>query len=244
MQTAGASRPVEVRIDRKVFHGANGGEVEAVRGLDLSIAAGSLTALIGPSGCGKTTTLRILGGLDHDYDGSVSVGPETRIGYVFQEPRLLPWRSVDQNVRLVLDDPDAVDLTAIYGRLGISDMGRRFPGELSLGLARRVSIARALAIRPEILLLDEPSASLDETTAQRMRALILDVWQADRPTTVLVTHNIREAIQLADRLVLLAPRPGRMIGDVAIDRPQDARDTAFIETLREDLIRRFPETIA
>ncbi|WP_099556080.1 ABC transporter ATP-binding protein [Hartmannibacter diazotrophicus] len=216
----------------------------AVQGLSLALQPGSFTALIGPSGCGKTTTLRILAGLDHAYKGEVHLPADTRIGYVFQEPRLLPWRTVDQNVRLVLPTPDANDPASLYAALGISDMTQRFPTELSLGLARRVSIARALVIDPNLLLLDEPSTSLDETTAQKLRALILEVWLGRRTTTLLVTHNIREAIQLADRLVLLSRRPSHVLAEIALDTPHQERGEDFIEAKRQELMVRFPETIA
>ncbi|WP_245294070.1 ABC transporter ATP-binding protein [Methylobrevis pamukkalensis] len=238
------STPREIHIERKTFRGADGTPVVAVEGLHLVLPPGSLTALIGPSGCGKTTTLRIVAGLDTDFEGRIVLPPDPRIGFVFQEPRLLPWRTVEQNVRLVLDRPDDADPGPLLESLGIADMRGRFPTELSLGLARRVSIARALVIRPDLLLLDEPSASLDEATAGRLRALILQVWSDYRPTTLLVTHNIREALTLADRLVLLAPRPGRVVGEVILDRPQPQRDDTWIEATRADLVRRFPGTVA
>lgn len=238
------SAPLEIHITRKLYEGAEGGQVEAVRGLHITAPAGSLTALIGPSGCGKTTALRILAGLDTDFDGTIVLAPSARIGFVFQEPRLLPWRTVDDNVRLVLDKPDSFDPQELFAVLGLEEMRNRFPMELSLGLARRVSIARALAIEPDVLLLDEPFTSLDETTAQRLRQLVVDVWHRYRPTTLMVTHNIREAIQIAERIVLLAPRPSRVIAVEAIDRPHADRDEAFIEARRSELVERYPGIVA
>lgn len=238
------SEPLEIHVAQKVYRGAEGGTVEAVRGLDIAVPAGGFTALIGPSGCGKTTSLRILAGLDTDYEGRVVLAAGTRIGFVFQEPRLLPWRTVDENVRLVLDRPDAFDPGPLFEELGLGEMRRRYPTELSLGLARRVALARALAIRPDVLLLDEPFTSLDETTAQRLRQLVLEVWRRHRPTTLMVTHNVREALQLAERLVLLAPRPSRVLAEIPLEAPQDARDEAWIEDRRAALVRDWPGIVA
>ncbi len=238
------SAPLEIRIDRKVFRSADGTPVTAIEGLRLTLETGGLTAVIGPSGCGKSTMLRILGGLDHAYEGRLDLPPDLRIGYVFQEPRLLPWRTVEANVRLVLRRQENADPTSLFESLGLSDMRQRFPTELSLGLARRVAIARALVIEPNLLLLDEPSTSLDETTAQRLRALILDIWTTRRTTTLLVTHNVREAIALATRLVLLAPRPSHVLADIPLALPQDQRDETWIEAKRSELIALYPGIVA
>lgn len=238
------SAPLEIHIDRKIYRGAEGGTVEAVRGLDIAVPAGGFTALIGPSGCGKTTSLRILAGLDTDYEGRVVLADGARIGFVFQEPRLLPWRTVRQNIRLVLDRPDETDLRPLAADLGLGDMLDRFPTELSLGLARRVSLARALAIRPDVLLLDEPFTSLDETTALRLRQLVHDVWAKYRPTTLMVTHNVREALQLAESIVLLAPRPSRVVAEIPLDTPHAARDEAWVEERRAELVRAHPGLVA
>ena len=238
------SVPLEINIARKVYQGAEGGTVEAVRGLDLTVPAGGFTALIGPSGCGKTTSLRILAGLDTAYDGTVAMAPGTRVGFVFQEPRLLPWRTVERNVRLVLDGARTADLGPLFAELGLAEMRNRFPTELSLGLARRVALARALAIEPDVLLLDEPFTSLDETTAQRLRQLVLTVWRRRRPTTLMVTHNVREALQLAERIVLLAPRPSHVVAEIRLERPQEARDEGWVEAQRAEMVRTWPGLVA
>ena len=238
------SEPLEIHIARKTYRGAEGGTVEAVRGLDIAAPAGSLTALIGPSGCGKTTSLRILAGLDTDYEGEVRLAADARIGFVFQEPRLLPWRSVEDNVRVVLKPGDRPDLPALFAELGLAEMTTRYPTELSLGLARRVSIARALAIRPDVLLLDEPFTSLDEMTAQRLRQLVLDLWTRHRPTTLMVTHNVREAIQLAERIILLAPRPSRVVATIELTRPHADRDDDYVEATRAALVADHPDLVA
>lgn len=243
--TSPASIALDVAITGKVFLGRDGAPVRAIENISFRAEDRSVTALIGPSGCGKTTTLRIIAGLELDFDGHIAIAGNASVGFVFQEPRLLPWKTLDQNVRLPLTGAAAkADFSDLYTDLGLTGLENRYPAELSLGLARRASIARALAIRPDVLILDEPSASLDETTAARMRQVITTLIDQRKVTTLLVTHNIREALGLADRLVLLAPRPGRVIGEVAISLPREVRTHAFIEDLRTDLIGRFPQTVA
>lgn len=238
------SAPIDLHIARKTYRGAEGGTVEAVRDLRLHVPSGGFTALIGPSGCGKTTSLRILAGLDTDFEGTIGLPSETRIGFVFQEPRLLPWRTVEANMRLVHEKPDAFDPTPLFADLGLMEMRNRYPTELSLGLARRVSLGRALAIDPDVLILDEPLTSLDETTALRLRQLIVKVWQKRRPTTLMVTHNVREALQIAERILLLAPRPSRVVTEIRLDRPQEERDEAYVEAMRSALVRDWPLLVA
>jgi NitT/TauT family transport system ATP-binding protein len=245
MPSAGASGALDVRIDAKVYRSADGGRVEAVRGLAFAVSGGDFACLIGPSGCGKSTTLRILLGLDADYDGQVTLpAPDARLGVMFQEPRLLAWRTVEENVRLTL--PPALrdrPLDDLFGELELADARGRFPGELSLGMERRVALARALAVEPDLLILDEPLVSLDDQTAARLRRLISQAASRRRVTTLMVTHNVREALDLADRLILLAPRPTRVIGEVPIETPRGARDAAWVESTRDSLARRFPGTI-
>lgn len=204
--------------------------VTALQDLRLEAAAGEFLCLFGPSGCGKTTLLNIVAGLDRDYEGRIVLPTaagrrQPVIGYVFQTPRLLPWRTVEQNIALVV--PDAPRNAAIVDELlhatRLADFRHAYPERLSVGMARRVALARAFAVEPDILLLDEPFVSLDETTAERLRALLLEIWQA-RPTTVLfVTHDPREAVMLADRIVLLTPSPGRVAAIMPIPAPRAAR---------------------
>ena len=200
-----------------------------------------MTVLMGPSGCGKTTLLRIIAGLDDRYKGTTGIAPDTRIGLMFQDPRLLPWRTVKQNIELVAAPGfTEEDLDRLAHAVGIADMLPRYPQELSLGLARRVALARAFSTKPDLLLLDEPFVSLDERTADRLRRLLLDVWSARPTTAILVTHNAREAILLADQLVLLAPRPTHVVAIETIDVPQRERNAEVIETILADLMRRHP----
>src|SRR6202012_2757992 len=147
--------------------------IEVIRGLALRLRSGSFGALMGPSGCGKTTLLRIAAGLDSDFAGKRCVPQSQRLGIVFQEPRLLPWRTVEENIRLVVPSAGApTDLGPLVSTLGLASHMSHYPGELSLGLARRVAIARAFAMRPTLLLLDEPFVSLDEATAIRLRGAL------------------------------------------------------------------------
>jgi NitT/TauT family transport system ATP-binding protein len=156
---------------------------------------------------------------------------------VFQEPRLLPWRTVDENVRLVAPDVDEEKLTALFAALELAAHRAHFPGELSLGLARRVALARAFAVDPNLLILDEPFASLDAALATRMRDEL--AWLVDRSpvTALLVTHDVEEAVRLADRLIVLSARPARIIADVPIPEARRARSEADIARLQADIAR-------
>jgi ABC-type nitrate/sulfonate/bicarbonate transport system ATPase subunit len=203
---------LELRIDSKTYPSADGKPIEVIRGLALRLEAGSFGALMGPSGCGKTTLLRIAAGLDSDFVGTRRVSQSQRLGIVFQEPRLLPWRTVEENIRLVLPAAErGTDLKPLVETLGLGSHLRHYPGELSLGLARRVAIARAFAIRPKLLLLDEPFVSLDEATSARLRGELGELTQRERITTLCVTHDLEEAIQLADHLFILSHRPAAVV---------------------------------
>src|SRR5262249_28101574 len=150
-------------------------------------------ALVGPSGCGKTTLLRIIAGLDHDYVGTLQLPDHGRLGMVFQEPRLLPWRTVEQNVRLAAPEAREAVLDGLFRTLGRAGHRPHFPGELSLGLARRVALARAFAVEPDLLLLDEPFVSLDAALAARLREELAELVSSRPVTTLLVTHDVEEA---------------------------------------------------
>ena len=222
----------------------------ALAGLSLQVAAGEFVALVGPSGCGKTTFLNIVAGLDRDFAGEVRLAPRpdgraARVGYVFQEPRLLPWRTVYENIALVLPQhgADAVVKTMLKA-VGLPNAQDLYPSQLSVGMSRRVAIARAFAIEPDLLLMDEPFVSLDHDTVEQLRDLLLQLWHA-RPTTVLfVTHDMREALVLADHLVLLSGTPGRVLADVPVSLARNRRQsTAEIELLRDEILRRHRELI-
>jgi len=241
---AGATSQFEIRIEEKTHIGADGTRIPAIRDLVLEVRPQSMTVLMGPSGCGKTTLLRIVAGLDTRFVGEVHVPETARIGIMFQEPRLLPWRTVRQNIELVAETMSHAEFEHLASAVGITDMLPRYPQELSLGLARRVALTRAFAPRPDLLLLDEPFVSLDERTADRLRRLLLEVWSARPTTAILVTHNPREAILLADQLVLLAPRPTHVVAVVPIATPQGERDATVVEETYANLLKRYPANFA
>jgi ABC-type nitrate/sulfonate/bicarbonate transport system ATPase subunit len=236
VRTAGDAAPLELCIDSKTYLPADGTPVEVVRDLKLRLEAGAFGALIGPSGCGKTTILKIAAGIDPDFRGNIRTPGAGRLGIVFQEPRLLPWRTVEQNIRLALPAEDTTtDLTELVEILGLSSHLARYPGELSLGLARRAAIARAFAVRPDFLLLDEPFVSLDETIAARLRDELLALTKRTRVTTLFVTHDLEEAIQLSDRLFFLSDRPTHIIFEKALLLPRGTRNKEVIASISEEM---------
>jgi len=232
---------LEVDITSKTFTNAVGEVHDVLAGIRFALEAGEVGVLVGPSGCGKSTMLRILAGLDPDYRGQVSRPAGARIGMVFQEPRLLPWRSVEDNVRLAAPLADDAKLSALFAILELDAHRSHFPGELSLGLARRVALARAFAVEPDFLILDEPLASLDGPLAARLRDQIALLVDRLSVMTLLVTHDIDDAVRLGDRLFLLSPRPARIVAELAIGTPRSARGDAEIATIKADIARRMAD---
>jgi NitT/TauT family transport system ATP-binding protein len=201
----------------------------ALDGVDLDVAAGELVALVGASGCGKTTLLRLIAGLDAPSNGALTwaEGAPPRRAYVFQAPTLLPWASVESNVRLPLDlAGQSGDVRAALTAVGLEGKASAKPHQLSGGQQMRVSLARALVSDPALLLLDEPFAALDELTRQRLADLVAALKQERGLTILFVTHNISEAVFLADRVLLMAGPPGRIAADLRIKGPAQ-RDAAF-----------------
>jgi NitT/TauT family transport system ATP-binding protein len=234
---AGGSALLEVSIARKAYRTASGERLDVIRDVAFAVRQGEVVALVGPSGCGKTTTLRIVAGLDGEFDGAVT-RPPGAIGMVFQEPRLLPWRTVEDNVRLAAPNANDATLDALFATLELTAHRAHFPGELSLGLARRVALARAFAVEPSLLILDEPFASLDAPLAARLRDE-LALLVARRPvTTLLVTHDIEEAVRLADRLLVLSARPARILAEIAIPGARGTRTESDIAAAKADIVQR------
>jgi ABC-type nitrate/sulfonate/bicarbonate transport system ATPase subunit len=234
---AGGSELLDVRIARKAYGAATGQPLEVLRDITFTLARGEVGVLVGPSGCGKTTMLRIIAGVDAHYDGNVIAPKRGRLAMVFQEPRLLPWRTVEDNVRLVAPDIGEPALAALFGVLELAQHGRHYPGELSLGLARRVALARAFAVEPELLLLDEPFVSLDDALAVKLRDELALLVEQRSVTTLLVTHDLDEAVRLADRIFLLSPRPARVLAEVPIRTPRNLRTAAELSVVKSEAAR-------
>jgi NitT/TauT family transport system ATP-binding protein len=230
---------VSLRAVTKTFD--NG--VTALGPLDLDIPRGEFVSLLGPSGCGKSTALRVIAGLASPTSGGVEVShhagdgrPRHSIGFVFQEPTLMPWTTVSENVRLPLklanvptDEADA-RITEALARVGLADFAAAYPRELSGGMKMRVSLARALVTDPDILLMDEPFAALDEITRFRLNNDLLALWRKLNKTVVFVTHSVFESVYLSQRVVVMTQRPGRLSAEIAIEtsepRTEDFRTSA------------------
>ena len=251
---------IQININNKTYPTAT---KPSIANLKLSLNSNEFICLVGPSGCGKTTLLNIIAGLDNDYDGEILcrtgslpvatlppslavVGQQhahPKIGYVFQNPRLLPWRTVRENIELVLGEhqsPDVID--ALLEVMQLTQSQHSYPERLSLGMSRRVSIIRAFAVDPDVLLMDEPFVSLDAPTARQVRELLLNLWQ-QRPHTVLfVTHDLREAIALADRLIFLSASPMQVVSEITVPIARTERHNELaIEAFRQQLLDHHPE---
>ena len=203
----------------------------ALEGMDLEIRRGEFLSLLGPSGCGKSTALRLIAGLAEPSAGTVQRG-SSRQGFVFQEPTLMPWRTVWNNVRLPLQlaglkrEEAAPRVAETLARVGLTGFERAYPRQLSGGMKMRVSIARALATRPDLLLMDEPFAALDEITRAQLNDDLLRLWDTQGLTIVFVTHSVYESVYLSSRIVVMAPRPGRVAADLPV-RPPHGRTEAY-----------------
>ncbi|HWI26323.1 MAG TPA: ABC transporter ATP-binding protein [Stellaceae bacterium] len=237
---------LEVEIRRKAYR-REGREVAALTDLAFAIPPGQFACIVGPSGCGKTTLLSIIAGLDRDFEGPVRrPAAASRLGMVFQTPRLMPWLSVRENVRLALDPPPRQESRAeeLLREMQLGALLDAYPSQLSGGQQRRVALARAFVRDPELLLLDEPFQSLDAPTAQHLRDLLLALWARRRPTILFVTHDLREALSLGDRVLFLSAGPGRVVFDLPVDlpRPRDI-ESAAIDALRKRLLESYPDLL-
>ena len=226
---------ISVSALRKVYRTREGDEIEALTGATFTIAEGEFITVVGPSGCGKSTLLKILAGILRRTSGDVQLrgrrvdGPSREVGVVFQAPVLLPWRNVLENVMLPVEIQGR-DRGHYEGRardylklVGLEGFERRYPNELSGGMQQRVGISRALVHDPSLLLMDEPFGALDAMTREAMNLELLRVWQESRKTVLLVTHSIPEAVFLADRVLVMTPRPGRISEVITVDLPRPRR---------------------
>jgi NitT/TauT family transport system ATP-binding protein len=235
--TVAAAPILELRGVDKTY--ANG--TEALRHFDLAVGEGEFVSLLGPSGCGKSTVLRLVAGLAGVSGGAIewprgNGSASARVGFVFQEPTLMPWATVATNVRMPLTllriprgEADGRVREAV-GLVGLGGFEHAYPRELSGGMKMRVSIARALATRPRILLMDEPFAALDEITRFKLNNDLLALWARQRWTVVFVTHSVYESVYLSSRIAIMTDRPGRVLSEVAIDAPYP-REEAFRTSL-------------
>lgn len=249
--TTDSTSVVDVSDVSKVFNEGKPNEVEAVQSIDLHIAAGAFVSLIGPSGCGKSTLLRLLGALTHPTNGSVLINGKSAdqarldrdYGMAFQTSALFEWRTITQNIELPLQlmgwsktdrKERAVEM---LGLVKLDEFGEHYPRELSGGMRQRVAIARSLAFRPSLLLMDEPFGALDEMTREHMQTELLDIWEKTGKTVVFVTHSIPEAVFLSQRVVVMSARPGRIASDIAVDlghrRFETRESPAFFEKVTE-----------
>jgi ABC-type nitrate/sulfonate/bicarbonate transport system ATPase subunit len=238
---------LEVAITRKSYRTEHG-EVVAIADLNFTVPTGQFTCVLGPSGCGKTTLLSLIAGLDRAYEGTIRRGGVAggRLSMVFQTPRLMPWLSVRDNVRLALDPPPhtAGRAEEMLREMQLDAFLDTFPNRLSGGQQRRVALARAFVNDPDLLLLDEPFQSLDAPTAQHLRDLLVALWIRRRPTIIFVTHDLREALSLGDRVLFLSSGPARVALDLPLDLPRPrGPDSAPVEALRKRLLENYPDLL-
>jgi NitT/TauT family transport system ATP-binding protein len=229
-----------VRAVSAIYDAPGGGRLPALGPVTFSVEAGTFAALVGPSGCGKSTLIRILAGLQRATTGQALLDhtpieqPSKRVGVMFQDANLMPWRTVLDNIALPLElagirrDERRDAVYRLLPKLGLDDaFAFAYPGELSGGMAQRVALGRVLIQRPDVLLLDEPFGALDALTREQISIDLLEVWASERQTVLMVTHNIHEAILMADRILVFSPRPGQIIADleVPLARPRRLEDT-------------------
>jgi NitT/TauT family transport system ATP-binding protein len=239
----------DISIKSKLFPAeGRAGQHLAIADFQLAVKSGEFVCLVGPSGCGKTTLLNIIAGLDIEYKGHVDFynrQAQPKIGYVFQNPRLIPWRTVRENIELALDGFSlSEDVNALLEMMQLTQFQHVYPERLSLGMSRRVAIIRAFAINSDLLLMDEPFVSLDAPTARQIRRLLVTLWQRRSHTVLFVSHDVREAIALADRIIFLSSAPMQMTAEikVTIPRPEHEND-AIIETFRRQFLQDYPELL-
>lgn len=237
-----------IDIDRKVY----GNGTCAISGLHITAEQGEFVAIVGPSGTGKTTLLNIIAGIDTEFSGKMvfdeKVSDDKSISFMFQDSRLLPWLTVQQNIELVLNENTAqkqARISELLQKVGLNGIAESYPNQLSGGMKRRVSMVRAFVNQPQLLLMDEPFQSLDAPTAQELRAMLLELWEETKCTVILVTHSLREALTMADRVAFLSSCPASVILDYEINlpRPRQLEDDS-VTTLHTKLLTQHPKLLS
>lgn len=239
-----------IRVENKTYQ--NTGTC-ALKDIQLDVAPGEFVAIVGPSGAGKSTLLNMVAGLDQDFEGEITVGneplhaaqPLKKIGFMFQESRLMPWLTVLDNLLLVLGKEQVDKARELLRQVHLTDIENHFPGQLSGGMQRRVALARAFAVKPDLLLMDEPFMSLDAPTAEYLRGLLMDLWGDTKPMVLFVTHYLREALALADRIAFLSEQPAHIVLDmpVNLERPRKVED-ADVNKLHAGLLQMNPNLLS
>lgn len=262
-EAAPAAAALYIDIAAKTFTRHDGAAVPVLRDVRFGIGGRELVVLTGPSGCGKTTLLNLIAGLDADFDGQITL-PEHRgdglpLSYIFQEPCLLPWRTVRENIRLALSSPaqSGERIAWLLETMGLAGAADSYPQTLSTGMSRRVALARGFVVNAPLLLMDEPFSSIDERTAVRLRKLLLSQLESTPCTVLFVTHNLREALFLGDRLLILSGRPATLAADLPLasgdegsaargaeaSAKERGRTAAEIERLHTEITGKFPEIL-
>ena len=233
------------------------GEISALAGITFDVVLGEIVAVLGPSGCGKSTLLNMISGLENCSGQHISYNERAlqeegesnkalhQLGYIFQQPRLMPWLTVRENIELILQPNQFHKIDDLLAQVGLANEGEYFPSQLSGGMQRRVSIARAFAINPQLLLLDEPFNSLDAPTAARLRQLLIDLCEQRGTTVVFVTHDLQEAVYLADRIIFMSDSPSTIVHQSIVDLPRPRKESGVSELAwQAKLLSKYPGLLA
>ena len=239
-------------VQKSYLNNSLNSTLTALENVSLTINKGQFTCIVGPSGCGKTTLLNLIGGLDQDFEGVISVGglppgEGPLIGHMFQSPRLMPWLNVRENVGLVVakDNNNDVRIDALLEEMGLGNFTYSYPKSLSGGMRRRAALARAFITEPDLLLLDEPFLSLDVPVANRLRNMLLNLCERHSATALFVTHDLREAVYLGDRLLFMSGSPGHIVLDLLVDLPRPRMlEGPEVESFRLALLKEHPDLLA